>query len=93
MKKGQTRTLTIRLNTTETTQLADILEQTGFNVVTELFRHFLKIYPEYMENRIKLLNLQKEFSHYQVEKDTRIKESEAKYLELKNAILLLRNLE
>lgn len=67
------------MNATETKRLADILEQTGFNVVTEIFRHFLKICPEYMENRIKLLNLQKEFSYYQVEKDKEIKQSEAKY--------------
>ncbi len=93
MKKDSTRTLTIRLNTSETKQLASILEQTGIAVVTDLFRHFLKNYPETIENKRKLLNLQKEFSNYKLEKEKEIKLSEAKYLELKNAILLLKNLE
>ena len=85
--------MTIRLNASETKQLASILDQTGISVVTELFRHFLKLYPESIENRIKLLNLQKELSNYKAEKEKEIKQSEAKYLELKNAILLLKNLE
>ncbi len=93
MGKEKTRTLTIRLNASETKQLASILDQTGISVVTELFRHFLKLYPESIENRIKLLNLQKELSNYKAEKEKEIKQSEAKYLELKNAILLLKNLE
>ena len=93
MGKGQTRTLTIRLNASETKELASILDKTGIPVVTELFRHFLKLYPESIENRIKLLNLQKELSNYKAEKEKEIKQSEAKYLELKNAILLLKNLE
>jgi hypothetical protein len=37
--------------------------------------------------------LQKELSNYKAEKEKEIKQVEAKYLELKNAILLLRNLE
>lgn len=93
MGKGQTRTLTIRLNASETKELASILDKTGIPVVTELFRHFLKLYPESIENRIKLLNLQKELSNYKAEKEKEIKQAEAKYLELKNSILLLKNLE
>lgn len=81
------------MNTSETKQLASILEQTGIAVVTDLFRYFLKNYPETIENKRKLLNLQKEFSNYKLEKEKEIKLSEAKYLELKNAILLLKNLE
>ena len=69
MGKEQTRTLTIRLNASETKQLASVLDQTGITVVTELFRHFLKLYPESIENRIKLLNLQKELSNYKAEKE------------------------
>ena len=93
MANEKTRTLTIRLNASETKELASILDKTGITVVTELFRHFLKLYPESIENRIKLLNLQKELSNYKAEKEKEIKQSEAKYLELKNAILLLKNLE
>jgi hypothetical protein len=40
MKKENTRTLTIRLDASETKQLASILDQTGITVATDLFRHF-----------------------------------------------------
>lgn len=83
------KTLTIRLNESESKALEKLQEETGFFAATDLFKHFIKTYSDNVKCRQDLAKLQREFTDFKKDAENKLKASEAKYNEVKGAMSLI----